>query len=513
MRQRPGRLAAVALLAVAFAVLLVPMSARAATLPMYRLYNPYTGEHLYTSNSEECSNLWWIGWSFEGTGWEAPSEGKPVYRLFNPYTDDHHYTMDASERDALKKIGWRYEGVGWYSGGGVPLYRQFNPYVTTGTHNYTTSKEENDALVRLGWRGEGVAWYAEGLGDPNATLVHSYKTVSFNSEGGSEVPSQSILMGERVTRPAGPTRAGYTFKGWYSDFEKKVPYDFSAPVTEAMNLYALWEKNVAYRYEAYYIDGLGSTWYDGSSRTLYIKTDNPTGSFRLADAQATETWVMVLQPGEFLDVKDSGLAQNANFLKVPGGYVVQYRFDTEATGAHTIEIRETDPNDPYYQGAVAATFTADFKSYDATVDAWIDEQIARYTTADMTPPEKMRKICAGLLQEFSYLHVDGENLVFLASEPNNPFFVTKRWDSATSPAVLCQIAECVGGFSSIHNCYGDYPRGSLEWQYTHYLCKCVYQGVEYSFQACPTADTGQVDLASVRPIDFGNLSSPVFDRA
>ncbi|MFB8538758.1 C39 family peptidase [Enterococcus thailandicus] len=37
----------------------------------------------------------------------------PMYRLFNPYSGEHFYTRDTGERDKLRKIGWNYEGVGW----------------------------------------------------------------------------------------------------------------------------------------------------------------------------------------------------------------------------------------------------------------------------------------------------------------------------------------------------------------------------------------------------------------
>ena len=134
----------------------------AQTRTMYRLYNRYTGEHFYTASATERDSLRRSGWTYEGTGWIAPTSGTPVYRLYNPWVDggDHHYTTSVSEYDALGRLGWRKEGVGWYSGGSVKVYRQYNKYATTGTHNYTTSKAENDALVRLGWKAEGVGWYA-----------------------------------------------------------------------------------------------------------------------------------------------------------------------------------------------------------------------------------------------------------------------------------------------------------------------------------------------------------------
>ena len=133
--------------------------ASATSVPMYRLYNPNSGEHFYTAKSPERDNLISVGWSYEGVGWTAPSTGDPVYRLYNPNAGDHHYTTSASERDALVSVGWNYEGIGWYSGGSKPLWRQYNPNAVAGAHNYTTSKDENDYLVSVGWRPEGIGWY------------------------------------------------------------------------------------------------------------------------------------------------------------------------------------------------------------------------------------------------------------------------------------------------------------------------------------------------------------------
>ncbi|WP_283102112.1 BspA family leucine-rich repeat surface protein [Olsenella intestinalis] len=138
---------------------------RPDAIPMFRLYNPYSGEHFYTSSPGEREFLSRVGWNYEGVGWWAPIEGgEPVYRLYNPYAGDHHYTPSPGERDALVAAGWNYEGVGWNSGGDVPVLRQYNPYATVGTHNFTTSEAENDALVRNGWNFEGVGWMAVAAG-------------------------------------------------------------------------------------------------------------------------------------------------------------------------------------------------------------------------------------------------------------------------------------------------------------------------------------------------------------
>ena len=126
---------------------------------MYRLYNPNSGEHFYTSNAEECMILSGIGWNYEGVGWILPDSGEAVYRLYNPNSGTHHYTKDKTESDYLDAIGWNYEGVGWYSATqmNVPLYRLYNP--NSGEHHYTKDITERDFLDNAGWNYEGISWY------------------------------------------------------------------------------------------------------------------------------------------------------------------------------------------------------------------------------------------------------------------------------------------------------------------------------------------------------------------
>ncbi|MGI6117679.1 MAG: metallophosphoesterase [Bilifractor sp.] len=132
------------------------------SIPMYRMYNPNSGEHFYTANVQEKNNLTALGWHYEGIGWYAPKKSSsPVYRLYNPNAGDHHYTLQKAERDNLIKAGWRYEGIGWYSDDEktVPLYRQYNPNAVSGAHNFTTSLAEQEILIKAGWHAEGIGWY------------------------------------------------------------------------------------------------------------------------------------------------------------------------------------------------------------------------------------------------------------------------------------------------------------------------------------------------------------------
>lgn len=195
-------LSLMALVALVLAIAAVaPAAAQAAesTQTMWRLYNPYSGEHLYTASTTERDSLAKAGWRKEGVGWIAPKSSKtPVFRLYNKYNGEHHYTLDKRERDALVKIGWTSEGVGWYSDDAkrVPVYRQFNPYVKANSHNYTRDKGENDQLVKLGWRAEGIGWYGV-AGD-----VQPVSPSKPSSGGGSSKPSTT----QPASKPSTPSK-------------------------------------------------------------------------------------------------------------------------------------------------------------------------------------------------------------------------------------------------------------------------------------------------------------------
>ena len=64
-------------------------------------------------------------------------------------------------------------------------------------------------------------------------------TVTFQSEGGSEVASQ-IRANTPADRPADPTKEGYTFIGWYNG---ESEWDFETPVTANLTLTAKWQVN------------------------------------------------------------------------------------------------------------------------------------------------------------------------------------------------------------------------------------------------------------------------------
>ena len=122
---------------------------------VYRLYNPNSGDHLYTKGYNEAATLVEHGWVSE-TGWVSPVDGKDVFRLYNGKL--HTYAFK-EEHDKLLKMGWSSEGVAFKSGGAKPVYRMYNP--NGGSHVLTVDRKEHDALSHAGWYCEGQYFRGE----------------------------------------------------------------------------------------------------------------------------------------------------------------------------------------------------------------------------------------------------------------------------------------------------------------------------------------------------------------
>ena len=76
-----------------------------------------------------------------------------------------------------------------------------------------------------------------------AEWVQTY-TVTFETSGGRAVDPVTVDTGSTVTKPADPTKSGYTFGGWYKDSTLQTPWDFAnGTVTADTTLYAKWTAN------------------------------------------------------------------------------------------------------------------------------------------------------------------------------------------------------------------------------------------------------------------------------
>ena len=93
-----------------------------------------------------------------------------------------------------------------------------------------------------GWQLNGEPYSISDSVTENITLVAIWEkhqhTITFDSNGGSNVPSQLTNYNEKTTKPADPTRNGYRFMGWQLDGSL---YDFDTPITGNITLTAVWE--------------------------------------------------------------------------------------------------------------------------------------------------------------------------------------------------------------------------------------------------------------------------------
>ena len=65
-------------------------------------------------------------------------------------------------------------------------------------------------------------------------------TVSFNTNGGNKITSQTVAKDNSAKEPTAPIKENFEFAGWYTDKELTTKYDFTEKVTKSFKLYAKW---------------------------------------------------------------------------------------------------------------------------------------------------------------------------------------------------------------------------------------------------------------------------------
>ena len=109
----------------------------------------------------------------------------------------------------------------------------------------TSTFKDIPAGYELVWEGDlqiNDGWVWVEVRPVEAPPVEKTFTVTFDSNGGSAVASQTVKEGEKAAKPANPTRDGYAFEGWFADEALKTAYDFNTPVTSDITLYADWDR-------------------------------------------------------------------------------------------------------------------------------------------------------------------------------------------------------------------------------------------------------------------------------
>ena len=81
----------------------------------------------------------------------------------------------------------------------------------------------------------------------DVTVSHQVYQVTYDLgyEGAAKEPV-AVKKDSPIQRPADPTRENCVFDNWYADAALTVPYDFSAPVTQDLTIYAKWLEDSLY---------------------------------------------------------------------------------------------------------------------------------------------------------------------------------------------------------------------------------------------------------------------------
>ncbi|SEB01190.1 Listeria/Bacterioides repeat-containing protein [Paenibacillus sp. 276b] len=123
-----------------------------------------------------------------------------------------------SEPPAPTKAGYTF--AGW-----------FKEEAGTNVWNFATDRVTSDVTLYATWTAVQLAQY----------------TVTFDSKGGSVIDSTAnVSSGTTISEPPAPTKAGYTFAGWFKEEAGTNSWNFETDmVTSDVMLYATWKRHAA----------------------------------------------------------------------------------------------------------------------------------------------------------------------------------------------------------------------------------------------------------------------------
>ena len=175
-------------------------------------------------------------------------------------------------------------------------------------------------------------------------LMKNGVTVTFETDGGSSVATQTIFAGAKATQPANPTKAGSAFIGWFSDAELTTPFNFNNEVNANTTIYAKWEVNVAPTDISLSANTIAENGFPGQVIGILTATD----------ANASDVITFSLASGE-------GDTDNSKFAidKLSNNWRLKTNvaFDYETNSQHSIRMRATDSGGNTYDEMITIQVT------------------------------------------------------------------------------------------------------------------------------------------------------------
>lgn len=188
----------------------------------------------------------------------------------------------------------------------------------------------SDLTLYAHWSSNSGGGSSSGGGTSDGPITPVHYTVTFITNGGSNVAAQQVEAGGYVTRPADPILAGFAFGGWYSDNDLTIPFTFNTPISANITLYAKWSEY--------------GNW--SSPEEFFAVTS--TGIIETIRADKSEDVLTEAQVVEELKTRGFGLGIDADGN--PIGYPITYEYSID--GQYTEETEVSDNSivkHPMYQ--------------------------------------------------------------------------------------------------------------------------------------------------------------------
>lgn len=300
---------------------------------------------------------------------------------------------------------------------------------------------------------------------------------------------------------------------WYSDNEATIAAIQAGTATVTVTVdgksisrqITVKEYETKYNYEVNFLNPP----YDNTVSIIYVKTDNPSLSFRIRlytmDGELVQQSIMAGISYDDLELKT--VATNG-FYKVDGGFLGT--FGIEGNGKMKVRVAEDvringervwNGYKGEYVKAYADMGYIDVGNYEEEKSAWMQSIIDEVTTDSMTKPEKMSAIAKYMYDNSVYTKTPkgGKGYIWLAAEEGIPFWKKHPYEfnSYSSPALLEKFGDMID--YPMINLYYRYKSDTYEWQVWHYMVESVEDGSHYYF--CHTMDN-VIDPSTIEPLDL-----------
>ena len=232
-------------------------------------------------------------------------------------------------------------------------------------------------------------------------------TVTFDSDGGSAVTPQQVLQGQKVQRPAAPTKDGYTFIGWYNKADLQYinlpEWNFDYPVFENMELVAQWMEAMPISTDPVaYLDENGQTKYCTKYSVLTSETRESILNYDDKWYDLPAGWYVVEGNVTITPRLDTHGA--VNLILTNGSHLTaEWGIDVKVGDTFTVYAQSTDEST---MGRLTACLPADFN-----LDRMVDYSVWPYSgMAGIGSSARWREGNDGIRESEGTIVINGGNI-------------------------------------------------------------------------------------------------------